>query len=275
MDIRVLGPLQITQDGESIVPTATKPRKLLGLLALYPNRVVPISALIEELWEQSPPRSVLTTLQTYILQIRNLITAASGTASPPNHAKCVLIRQFSGYRLNTGGRFSDAQDFEHLAAVGHRALEERRYEAASDVFRKATQLWRGNALVDVQPGPLLDVEITRLEEARLSILSCSVEADLRLGRHHWLLGELAGLAAQNPLHEHIQMLYMLALYRSGRRDRALDVYGSLRRTLNRELGLEPSEAVRRMQHSILTASPALDHEIERSDFPDPLDQLAG
>jgi DNA-binding SARP family transcriptional activator len=56
-------------------------------------------------------------------------------------------------------------------------------------------------------------------------------------------------------HENLHAQFMLALHRSGRRGEALDVYHRLRSTLVRDLGLEPSARLRRLQQSILVAAP--------------------
>ncbi|WP_312892445.1 AfsR/SARP family transcriptional regulator [Allostreptomyces psammosilenae] len=259
MQVKVLGPLEVTRYGRDVVPTAAKPRKLLGLLSLYAGRVVPIPSLMEELWEGEPPRSALSTLQTYVLRLRTLIAAAVPPDTPAAPAKDVLALRYAGYCLDTGGAGNDVLEYERLAAAGHRAMTRRDHATASERYHEALRLWRGSVLADLEAGPLLDVEIARLEESRLGVLARAAEADLWLGRHQRLLGDLTALAAMHPMHERIHSLYMLALYRSGRRDRALHVYGSLRSTLNRELGMEPSLALRRMQHAILSANPVLDH----------------
>ncbi|WP_406379392.1 BTAD domain-containing putative transcriptional regulator [Streptomyces sp. NBC_01618] len=260
MDIGVLGPCWVMQAGASVVPTAVKPRKVLALLALHPDQVVSVNALVEELWGESPPRSVQTTLQTYILQLRNLISSAVGghSADLPLGAKSVLVTESGGYLLDTQGGDVDVAEFDRLSGAGHRALEAGDCTAASALFRQALALWRGPALIDVQCGALLEVEATRLEECRLSILGRRIEADLYLGRHHELIGELSGLAARYPLHEGLHEQLMLALYRAGRRGSSLDVYQRLRAVLGRELGLGPSQSLRNMQRAVLDSAPELD-----------------
>jgi DNA-binding SARP family transcriptional activator len=261
MDIGVLGPCRVTQAGLSVVPTAIKPRKVLALLALQPDRVVSVSSLIEELWGGNPPRSVQTTLQTYILQIRNLITRALAAEDQPDlplGAKSVLVTEAGGYLLDTQGGVVDSVEYERLAGAGHRALETGDHAGAAVLFQQALALWRGPALVDVQVGPLLEAEVTRLEESRMSILSQRIEADLRLGRHHEILGELAGLAAQHPTHERLQGQLMLALYRAGRRGGALEAYHRMRVVLGRELGLDPSSALQELQQAMLASDPGLE-----------------
>ncbi|MEV6574404.1 AfsR/SARP family transcriptional regulator [Streptomyces sp. NPDC051577] len=255
MDIDVLGALAVRENGISITPTAPKPRQVLALLALHADQVVPVSALIEELWGGLPPRSARTTLQTYVLQLRALIATAleggDGTRTP----KDVLVTLPGGYLLSSGGGTSDVREFERLSGMGYRAVDAGDHPGGARLLREALALWSGPAFADVQGGVQLDMEIRRLEETRLCALDQRIEADLRLGRHRELLAELTVLASRYRTHENLHGQFMLALHRSGRRGEALDVYQRLRTTLVRDLGLEPSGALRRLQRSILMAGP--------------------
>ena len=85
-----------------------------------------------------------------------------------------------------------------------------------------------------------------------------IEADLALGRHADLVGELEALVGEHPLHERFRGQLMLALYRSGRQAEALREYQDARRVLVDELGLDPSEELQRMERAILTHDPELD-----------------
>ncbi|MFB8392632.1 AfsR/SARP family transcriptional regulator [Streptomyces yangpuensis] len=260
MDIEVLGTLAVRENGVSVTPTAPKPRQVLALLALHANQVVPVSALIEELWAGAPPRSARTTLQTYVLQLRALIAtaleqgAADGAAGRRN-PKDVLVTLPGGYLLNSGGGTSDVREFDRLAGMGYRAMDAGDFPGAARLLRQALSLWSGPAFADVQGGIQLDMETQRLEETRLCALDQRIEADLRIGRHRELLAELTVLVSRYRTHENLHSQFMLALHRSGRRSEALDVYQRLRGTLVRELGLEPSGALRRLQRSILMAGP--------------------
>uniref|UniRef100_UPI0006E2933D AfsR/SARP family transcriptional regulator n=1 Tax=Streptomyces atriruber TaxID=545121 RepID=UPI0006E2933D len=259
MDIEVLGALAVRENGLSITPTAPKPRQVLALLALHADRMVPVSALTEELWGAAPPRSARTTLQTYVLQLRELIAAALAReavpdgAGGPRSAKDVLVTMPGGYLLCGGGGASDVRTFERLAGAGYRAMDAGDCAGAARQLREALALWSGTAFADVQAGPQLQMEIKRLDESRLCALDRRIEADLRLGRHRELLAELTVLVNGYRTHESLHAQYMLALHRSGRRGEALDAYQRLRTTLVRELGLEPSARLRRLQRSILTA----------------------
>ena len=270
MDIGVLGPFKVVQSGVSVVPTAAKPRQVMALLALSPDRLVPVDALVEEVWGENPPRSVQTTLQTYVLQLRGRIAKALGGSARgdlPLGPKSVLITMPGGYLLDTQGGAVDVREFDRLSGAGHRALEAGDCAGASSRFRQALDLWSGPALVDVQCGALLEVEAMRLGESRMSILGRRIEADLRLGRHHELVGELAGFAARYPMHEGLQAQLMLALYRVGRRGSALEIYQRLRSVLGRELGLDPSPELRNLQRAVLDSDPLLDVERDRPGAP--------
>ncbi|MFF1699301.1 BTAD domain-containing putative transcriptional regulator [Streptomyces sp. NPDC058257] len=267
MDIDVLGPLGVKVDGLAVMPTAPKPRKVLALLALHVDRVVPVAVLVEELWGERPPRSARTTLQTYILQLRELIGAAlerggrnaSADGGSPLSAKDVLVTAPGGYLLRGGGGASDVREFERLAGLGYRAMDAEDFAGAARYLREGLALWSGSALADVTAGTQLEMEVRRLEETRLCALYQRIEADLRLGRHRELLGELTMLVSRYRTHENLHGQFMLALYRSGRRGEALNVFQRLRQVLVGEQGLEPSVELRRLQGAILKSSESAPH----------------
>jgi SARP family transcriptional regulator, regulator of embCAB operon len=256
MQVQMLGPLHVTENGRSITPTATKARQTLALLALHAGQVVQVSTLVDELWSLDPPRKPLQSVQTYILVLRRMISSATGGGPA---AKSVLATSHGGYMLNVAPEDIDVRRYERSAASGQRAMQAGDYESASRLLRSALSIWRGPALVDVQVGGPLGVKVSGLEEHRLGIQEAGIEAELRLGHHHMLLGELGELCARYPMHENVCTQYMTALYRSGRKWRALEVFHKLRDTLVNELGVEPSPQVQHVQHAILNSDPRL-HE---------------
>src|SRR4051794_10188965 len=71
---KVLGQLEVIGSaGNDLTPSAPRVKSVLALLALDANRVVSTDALAEELWDDKPPRSAATTLQTYVYQIRRML----------------------------------------------------------------------------------------------------------------------------------------------------------------------------------------------------------
>ncbi|MFE1993007.1 AfsR/SARP family transcriptional regulator [Streptomyces parvulus] len=257
MEIQVLGPLRADVNGVSIVPTAGKPRQILALLAFYPGRVMPVPTLMEEIWGTNMPQSAMTTMQTYILQLRRRLGTAMGPDAP-GRAKEVLATRHGGYLLQVPPESVDVHRYEQLVTAGQAAFEEARDEKAADLFRDALALWQGPALVDVRVGPILEIEVMRLEESRLGTVERRIDVDLRLGRHAELIAELTDLIARHPQHEGLHSQAMVALYRSGRQATALDVYRRLRGRLIEELGVEPSPQLQRLHQAMLTVDPALD-----------------
>ncbi|GAA3287386.1 AfsR/SARP family transcriptional regulator [Streptomyces lavendulae] len=257
MKIRILGPLSAEVNGASIVPTAAKPRQILALLALHPGRVMPVPTLMEEIWGQNLPASALTTLQTYILQLRRRLGTAMGPGRPGG-AKEVLTTRHGGYLLQVPPECVDVNAYESLVGRGQSAFEAGDDRAAADLLREGLALWRGPALVDVRVGPVLEIEVLRLEASRLVAVERRIDVDLRLGRHTELLAELTELTARQPQHEGLHSQLMVALYRSGRQATALDVYRRLRQRLIGDLGVEPSPQLQRLHQAMLTVDPALD-----------------
>ncbi|MGW3963623.1 BTAD domain-containing putative transcriptional regulator [Amycolatopsis sp. NPDC005003] len=251
MRFNTLGTFEVTHEDRLLTPTAPKQRSVLALLVLCHGGLVPVTSLIEEIWPENPPASALTTLQTYIYQLRKLFCAAG------NSHDGVLVTKPLGYLARIAPGSVDADEFEQLAGTAKDALEAGDPLRASQLLHRATALWRGDALCDVQRGPLLDAHAAKLNEAWLQALGMRVEADLQIGRHHELVGELRGLIAKYPLHEDLYAKLMLALYRCDRRSQALQVYHEVRRCLDDELGIDPSPTLQRLHQNVLSDSPSL------------------
>ncbi len=249
-EIKVLGPLEVNLGGMSIVPSASKPSQVLAMLALNAGHVVTTAALTEEIWDCRPPRSGLPTLHTYILKLRRRLQKALAGEKGVN-SKDILVTRRAGYILDVPPGDVDATRYDQLSAEGHDAVNRNDHETASRALGEALDLWRGPALADVPTGPQLGIEALRLEETRLGDQHLRIEADLQIGRHHQLLGELATLCARHPLLENFCAQHMVALYRSGRQGQALEAFQRLRSNMVTQLGVEPAANVRQLHHDIL------------------------
>lgn len=256
VDIGVLGPVRVDMRGTSVVPTAGKPRQLLALLALRCGQIVPVSTLMEEIWGDAIPRSGMTTLQTYIMQLRRLIDSClpAGSATTP---KSVLATSFNGYRLIARPNSFDLAEFERLASAGDSALERGETADASAYLTRALEQWRGPALIDVPVGRVLALEIIGMDEARMRVREQRILSDLVLGRHAQLIPELRMLVAQHPMHENLSALLMIAFQRVGAEWRALEVFRNLRQALITELGVEPSQRLQKLHQALLSKAPEL------------------
>ncbi|WP_019548487.1 AfsR/SARP family transcriptional regulator [Streptomyces sulphureus] len=257
MKIDLLGPLALAQDGVSYLPTAKKTRKVLALLLLQLGQAVSVDSLLEELWAGDPPTSALTTVQTYVLQLRTALTRALGIPRAEVAAHH-LVTEPGGYRFELGSADLDLVRFRAKAEQARLAYTSGALQRAAPQFHEALKLWKGAALSNVPTGPLLSVHKKRLEEERLSMLEQRVATDLWLGHHRNVLGELTALVEQHPTNETLHGLFMIALYRSGRRAQALEVFHQLRTYLVSTLGLEPSSKIHELQRAVLSSDSRLD-----------------
>ena len=241
MEFRILGPLEVV-DGDRLLPIAgRRQRALLALLLLNANEVVPSDRLIDELWSE-PPRSGTAAVQTQMSRLRRALGPAGGR---------LLETRSPGYVLHVAADALDAARFERLLDQGKESLAAGDPAAAAQTLSDALDLWRGPALADFLYEPFAQQAIARLEDLRAGCHEARVEADLALGRHADVVGELEALVAAHPLDERLRGLLMIALYRSGRQADALEAYRQTRRVFADELGIEPSPALRRLEAAIL------------------------
>ena len=246
MEFRLLGPLEAEHEGRCLPLGGPRQRAVLALLLLDANRVVSRERFVDELWpEGTAPDSAPKMVQAYVSQLRRVL--ADGTIR--THA--------SGYSIEVGDGSLDLHAFERLFAEGRDALSAGDAATASERLREALVLWRGPPLHELT-APFAVAELGRLEDLHLAALEARIEADLALGRHAGLIGELEALIARHPLREGLRASQMIALYRSGRQAEALAAYRSARETLVDELGLEPSPRLRDLERRILEQDQAID-----------------
>ncbi len=252
-DFRILGELEVLQDGRPVDLGSPRQRALLARLVVSAGEMVSTDRLIDDLWHEAAPDRAKRTLQVYVSRLRQAL--GDGGA--------VLERRGVGYCLVAGHRNIDALRFESLAEEGEFALSSGDPEAARSLLGTALGLWRGPALVEFPDDAFAREEAARLEEERISAEESRIWADLRLGCHTAAVSELNDLVARYPFRESFREQLMLALYRSGRQAEALRAYQNARSCLVEELGLEPGSGLRTMEARILSQDPTLD--VVRSD----------
>lgn len=250
MEFRVLGPVEVWAGGQRLPVTGGLRRALLAGLLLQANQVVTTDSLLAMLWDATPPRAAVASLQVMVHRLRRTLELA-----PAGQGR--LLTRAGGYLLTVAPGELDLDDFDRLVAEGTAALTTGRPAVAAEALGRALRLWRGPALGEAAATTWLRGQAARLEERRLAALEDRIEADLALGRHAELVAELEGLVVAWPLRERLFGQLMVALYRSGRQADALEVYRRLRARLAGELGLEPGPELQRLEQAILRNDPAL------------------
>ena len=250
----ILGPLDVTRSGCVLPLGGPRQRAVLALLLLEANRVVSMDRLAEDIWGGDPPEGWATTLQTYVFHLRRALEPGRARGA----AGDVLVTRGRGYLLRVDREHLDAARFQDGFTAGRAALDAGRHAEAAETLRQALDLWRSGVLADLADYAFTRPEAARLEELRLAALEARIDADLALGRHDALTGELEQLTAEHPLRERLHGQLMLALYRCGRQAEALAAYRRARDLLAGELGIDPGEPLQRLHASVLAHDPALD-----------------
>ncbi|MFC0116241.1 AfsR/SARP family transcriptional regulator [Kibdelosporangium aridum] len=233
----VLGPVQAVVNGEPVALGGPGVRGLLAMLLLRPNEVVPVEDILDGLWGDDPPLTARTIVQNYVSRLRRQLRLVDPTGS------VWIDTQLPGYQLIVD---EDLIDVSQATWLLNRARHEHPVRRA-EMLREALSLWRGPVLADVSPR----ISAPELEDLRFAVLEARIEADLELGRHAELIGELATFAEAYPFREQMIAHLMLALYRTGRRADALEAYQRFARRAAEDLGIDPGPALRELHERVL------------------------
>ena len=251
MRYRILGPLEVLDDGRAVALPGSKPRALLALLLVHHGQTLSSDRIIDELWGDRPPAGAAKGLQVHVSRLRKALAGQDGAASSP------IVTRERGYSLSIQPEQLDAWRFERLVADGRAELADGRPQGALAMFEEALALWRGSPLADVAYEPFAQAEIARLDDLWVGALERLIEAKLALGRHTEVVAQLERLIAQHPFREGLRAQLMLALYRCDRQAEALQAYQNARRTLVDQLGIEPGERLRELERAILAQDAGL------------------
>ncbi|MEM6106015.1 BTAD domain-containing putative transcriptional regulator [Mycobacterium sp. 050272] len=248
MELGVLGPLQVRQDGAPVAVPGSKPRVVLTMLGLHPGSVVAADTLVELLWGDDPPRTAAKALQTHISSLRRALG--------------------DGFVLTAGVGWTladsdvDAARYKTAARLGRDAATAGDTSQAVARFEEALALWRGvPELPDSRRGRS---EKTRWIEGHAALVEDRLDALLATGRAAEVVGDLEAAVADAPLRERRWGQLMLALYRAGRQGEALSAYQRARSLLADELGVDPGPELRRLEAAIVAQDASLDIPVAQS-----------
>ncbi|HET6770584.1 MAG TPA: BTAD domain-containing putative transcriptional regulator [Actinomycetota bacterium] len=245
MDLRMLGPLEVVNAQGRVPLGGPKQRTVLALLVLRANQVVSTERLIDDVWGDTPPEAAKSSLKSYMSHLRSALGSER------------IEGRSGGYVLHAASDEIDAARFAALVEEGNRASADDP-AAAIRAYHTALGLWRGGTLDDLSGQPSLRPEIARLEELRMAAIEQRIAAELALGRHAEVVGDLETLIGRFPLRERLWGHLMVALYRSGRQGDALAAYQRARQILSEELGIDPSTDLQRIQEQILRQDAGLE-----------------
>jgi DNA-binding SARP family transcriptional activator len=244
MEFRILGSFEVVGSMGLVDLRGAKRRGLLACLVVHAGHPMSTDRLVEELWGAGGSEGAARTVQTYVSQLRKLMSRDA----------LQLVTNPGGYMLEVDPESVDACRFEQgLTAASTETAPTRRLT----VLESALALWRGPPLDEFAGAGWADREATRLDAVRVQGLRRRCESLLELGRTGEAVAQLETLVGVHPLDERLWAHLMLALYRSGRQADALAAYQRARRHLVEELGIEPGRELIELEHRILAQDPAL------------------
>lgn len=234
--IRVLGPVDLFSEGETISIGGHHQGKLLAALVLAANHAVSLEHLAQILWGEEIPSSRDNTIQSYVYRLRHLIGSDA------------IVSEGHSYMLEVDVGDVDALRFEMLLNLAADARDDP--ERRNQLTRECLALWRGEPFGDFGDEDPFRLEAIRLVELRLSAMELRLESDLALGHEEKVVGTVEAMVEEHPYNEKLWYLAIEALSRSGRRVEALRAVSRLAGLLA-EVGLEPSAAIRDLEERIV------------------------
>src|SRR4249920_1548695 len=207
MEFRILGPLEVLEDGRPLALGRLKERIVLAVLLLHANEFVSRERLIDELWGVAPPATARKAVNVYISKLRGTLT---------RYGHDPIATADGGYRLVVDSDLLDTERMHRIVAKARARMAEGESDAASRLLEEALALWRGPTLAGLQLESFGRDEVAQLDELRLAALMDRIDCELALGRHEHALGELNLVVREHPLRERLRAQQMLALYRADR-----------------------------------------------------------
>jgi|KBSSwiStaDraftv2_1062776.scaffolds.fasta_scaffold01408_13 DNA-binding SARP family transcriptional activator len=249
LDIGILGPLQMSVDGE-VMPLGTpKQRAVLAMLVMSRNRAVSSDSLVNAAWEQYPPPEPKASLHSYISNLRKLV-ARTGL-----DARTVLASAPPGYRLAISDEDCDIGRFVTAKNAGVQAAAAGQFEQACRFLDTALAQWRGPVLDDLNGFEFVAPLATALIEDKVVVHTARAEAQIACNRGFAVIAELESLVAEHPYREPLWAQLIIAYYTDERQSDALEAYQRLKNTLADDLGIDPGPTLQALHQRILRQEP--------------------
>ncbi|WP_128976068.1 AfsR/SARP family transcriptional regulator [Streptomyces roseicoloratus] len=248
LDVRILGPLEVRVDGHVLEVPAARQRALLGALALNAGRKVGIPYLADCIWEDALPADPAN-------QIASIVSALRGTLRRVGAPQEIITTRRPGYELDVAhGVRVDVVDFRAAQREARGFVESGDLQRALSLMEAGLRLWRGPVLSG--PGSQArQPETRRLEEEYIALRESCSDIQLGLGMHEEVIAGLSAFVEEHPLLERPRAQLMRALFESGRRADALELYHSTAELLREELGVVPGGDLQHMLEVVLAESP--------------------
>ncbi|GIH68087.1 AfsR/SARP family transcriptional regulator [Sphaerimonospora thailandensis] len=259
----LLGPLRIWREETEITLGSEKQRAVLALLLLKAGAPVPRQEIIDTVWNDGAPDSVVNLVQTYVGRLRRRLDPGHVARSRSS----LLTGLGSAYAIRLDRCDADLVRFRATTAAARRAAAPRE---SLGLLLRALQMWQGPCLSDLSH--LLEGHpwVRAIDQERVNVLLQCVKIGIDLGRSAEVLPQLRAVASAEPLNEVVHSWLVLALASAGAQAEALAEYESIRARLADELGIDPGSQLREAHLRVLRQDATPSSLFWPPSAPDPL-----
>lgn len=236
-EFRLIGTVEVLNDGVPVALPGRRVRALTALLALSAGRTVAVETLARGIWDDDPPARVRGSLQTYVGRLRALIGSD------------VVVTEQAGYRLDVPRTNVDLLSFADAAEAAARSTDAAAERAA---LSSALERWVDEPFGDPPSEWIARHEVPSWTERYLQAVERRSDLDIEAGDHAGCVVELNRHVERYPLRETLWSRLLIALDRSGRTAEALERYESVRKRLAEELGVDPAPDLRAVHADLLS-----------------------
>src|SRR5262245_20263388 len=129
MEFRILGTLEAQAQGCPLPVSRLYDQVVLAALIADAGRTVPLSRLVDALWDDDPPPTAAKQVRNTVSRLRALLQA-HGLAG-------AIVTERAGYRLAVSEQAVDARRFEAIAAAAQRTAAQGSRAEAAGMLRAA------------------------------------------------------------------------------------------------------------------------------------------
>lgn len=255
LEFRMLGPLRVLNSGVEVPLGGEKPRAVLALLLTHRNRLVSTDAFAEEIWSKGTEQT-LANLQVVIGKLRRSLAAGEDHAGEQR----LVITSGPGYMIKVEDQRVDLARFQQHRSAGDAARAAKRPADAATAYRLALAEWSGSrALEDLAGLRFADAFAQAIAHELIAVRQQRIEAELALGRHAELVGELSTLTREHQFNDILCGQLITALSATGNADQAAEQYHQFRERYQTELGSAIPETLRMIWAAVTRHAEPPDH----------------
>lgn len=234
MEIRVLGPVEVVQDGKTVPVNRVQVRRLLALFASHPDGIAS-DALIDALWPESPPSNPRAALSVHLSRLRTTL----------GDDRDLLVATGDGYVLTS------ATDLANFRAAITAAEDTSDPNARVDHLAGALERWRGEPFGDLGDLDRLRIPAVEIRELYFSATTRLLGTHAELAEHAEVVRRGESMANEHLDRERLVAIVARSMAATGRRTDALGLLDRCQTWIRQHLGIDATELIRTLERKLL------------------------